>query len=351
LAAAGKEVSRMSSPRFFYLVPKGGCDRLPGESRLRHLWRSFRESRNRSQKPLGGVFIIYQHCEMLNRLGYSARPVHVDGPFTVDWFKHGFMPLDEAAAQAEIGENDIVICPEIIPAFAAPYRARRKVVFVQGWSLIDLALRGGRRYEDFGFTAALACSEYTRRYFGERSGLPCARVRNGIDLAVYGPPAAPPPANRVMFLARRNAEDGHAAIAMLPPEWRQAIDLVVVGGPVSRLEMARLYREADIFLALGYPEGFAMPPLEAMASGCAVAGFTGRGADEFMVDGETALVAPDGDAAALSRQLVRLLADPALKERIRAAGQAKAREYSLAGMEAELAVWAAALAGTPGGGA
>jgi glycosyltransferase involved in cell wall biosynthesis len=341
----------MSLPRFFYLVPKGGCDRLAGESRLHHLWRSFRENRNRSQKPLGGVFIIYQHCEMLNRLGFFARPVHVDGRFSVDWFQHGLTPLDEKSAQAEIGETDIVICPEIIPAFAVPYRARRKVVFVQGWSLIDLALRDGRRYEDFGFTSALACSEYARRYLGERSALPCAKVTNGIDLAVYVPSSSPPQPNRVMFLARRNAADGHAAIAMLPPELRQAVDLAVVTGPVSRLEMARLYREADIFLAIGYPEGFAMPPLEAMASGCAVAGFTGRGADEFMIDGQTALVAPDGDAAALSRQLARLLADPGLKEQIRAAGMAKAREYSLDRMEGELAVWAAAMAGTSGGGA
>lgn len=340
----------MSAPRFFYLVPKGGCDRLPGESRLHHLWRSFRESRNRSQKPLGGVFIIYQHCLMLRRLGFSASPVHVDGDFSVDWFEHGLTPLSERAAQAEIGPDDIVICPEIIPAFALPYRARRKVVFVQGWSLIDLALRGGRRYEEFGFTSALACSEYARRYLGERSQLPCAKVTNGIDLAVYAPAATPPPANRVMFLARRNAADGYAAIDRLPPELRQAMELNVVTGPVSRLEMARLYRESDIFVALGYPEGFAMPPLEAMASGCAVAGFTGRGADEFMIDGQTALVAPDGDVEVLSRQLARLLAEPELKERIRGAGLAKAREYSLARLEAELAAWAASMAATPGGG-
>lgn len=340
----------MTRPRFFYLVPKGRlCHRRTGESRLHYLWRSFFENLNRDHRPQGGVFIIYQHCEMLNRLGFQAQPVHVDGRFTVDWFKHGLTPLTEKAALAEIGESDIVICPEIIPAFAVPYQARRKVVFVQGWSLVDTALCGGRRYEDFGFTSALACSEYTCRHIAERSTFPCVRVRNSIDLAVYTPSAMPPVPNRVMFLGRRNAADGHAAIAMLPPELRQTIDLRVVDG-VSRLEMAQLYREADIFLALGYPEGFAMPPLEAMASGCAVAGFTGRGADEFMIDGETALVAPDGNAAVLSRQLARLLTDPDLKERIRAAGLKKSQEYSLDRMEAELAVWAANLAATPGDG-
>jgi len=36
-----------------------------------------------------------------------------------------------------------------------------------------------------------------------------------------------------------------------------------------------------VFLSFGYPEGFSLPPVEAMASGCVVVGYHGRGGREY----------------------------------------------------------------------
>ena len=55
--------------------------------------------------------------------------------------------------------------------------------------------------------------------------------------------------------------------------------------PVENLPpegVARALRGADVFLATGFPEGFGLPPLEAMACGCVVAGFTGMGGWDYM---------------------------------------------------------------------
>ena len=67
---------------------------------------------------------------------------------------------------------------------------------------------------------------------------------------------------------------------------------------------------------------------------------TGGGAREFMLDEETALVSPDGDARSLAENLERVLTDATLREKIRAGGTAKARQYSLGRMEQELLAFA-----------
>ena len=60
-----------------------------------------------------------------------------------------------------------------------------------------------------------------------------------------------------------------------PPQWLEIRDR-------SREEVAALLRSADIFLATGFPEGCPLPPLEAMASGCVVTGFSGFGGWDYM---------------------------------------------------------------------
>jgi len=113
------------------------------------------------------------------------------------------------------------------------------------------------------------------------------------------------------------------------------IDFQVVDG-LSQAELLSEYQSADVFLATGYPEGFSLPPLEAMSCGCAVVGFSGRGGLEFMHHRKTALVAQDGDCEAAAQLLLELLRDHALREELRSNGLQMAQRYSLARMRNEL---------------
>ncbi|NQT92626.1 MAG: glycosyltransferase family 4 protein [Lentisphaerae bacterium] len=327
----------MAGKRFFYLVPKGGPFREEGENRLQYWLRCWRE-RGR-QRPSGGVKVMYQHCDVLNRNGYTAIPVHVGGVFSVDWFPHESQAMSEATALRECTPNDIVICPEVIPAAATPFVAERKIAFVQGWSLVDVGL-GERSYEDYGFTGLLACSQFNREYMEARSSLPCPVIRNGINLDLFHPPTTPPEPRRVLYVARKNLADALATIQALPQDVRSEITFVEHRGPSSEQEMADYYRSADIFLWTGYPEGFGLPPLEAMACGCAVIGFTGGGGNEFMKNGKTALTAPDGDVASLARQLACILQNEQLRETVRAGGTAIAQQYTFARMESDILAFA-----------
>jgi len=61
--------------------------------------------------------------------------------------------------------------------------------------------------------------------------------------------------------------------------------------------------------------------MEAMACGTALVTYDNGGSRDYAKDGETALVAPRRDVAALAAALGRLLEDPALRARLASAGQ------------------------------
>lgn len=70
-----------------------------------------------------------------------------------------------------------------------------------------------------------------------------------------------------------------------------------------------------------WDEPFAGVVLEAMATGLVVVGTPTGGTSEVLIDGETGLVFPPGDADALARAIVRLVADPSLYARLSSNGR------------------------------
>ncbi len=104
------------------------------------------------------------------------------------------------------------------------------------------------------------------------------------------------------------------------------------GAPVSDSELPDIYRRASIFVlptreefhaAHTSPsvEGFGIVYLEASASGLPVVAARSRGASEAVRDGETGLLVPPDDPAALSQALARLLSDADLCQRLGRAGR------------------------------
>jgi glycosyltransferase involved in cell wall biosynthesis len=79
------------------------------------------------------------------------------------------------------------------------------------------------------------------------------------------------------------------------------------------------------------PESFGMTVLEAMASGKPVVAAAHGGVLETVRDGETGLLVSPGNAPELAGAINRLLSDPALRERMGAAGRARVEaEFGLA---------------------
>jgi glycosyltransferase involved in cell wall biosynthesis len=101
---------------------------------------------------------------------------------------------------------------------------------------------------------------------------------------------------------------------------------VTIVGRVSERELAGWYRRAQILVAPSLYEGFGLPVAEAMASGTAVIASDGGALPEVVAHGETGVVVPAGDAAALADAIARLLDDPDRCREMGAAGHRRVLE-------------------------
>ena len=108
------------------------------------------------------------------------------------------------------------------------------------------------------------------------------------------------------------------------PELDRSFVRVVGAQPWAVLDA--LYRRADVFCVSSLYEGFGLPALEALARGAPTVTTTGSSMEEF-VRGAGLLFEP-GDVDTCAELLERVLADPALRAELSAAGRARARELN-----------------------
>lgn len=88
-------------------------------------------------------------------------------------------------------------------------------------------------------------------------------------------------------------------------------------------ELANRYADADVFVFPPLsPEGFGLPPVEAMAAGTPVVATCSGGIVETVRDGETGILVAKNDAPALAQAILQLLEDDALRERMGRAARA-----------------------------
>jgi glycosyltransferase involved in cell wall biosynthesis len=196
----------------------------------------------------------------------------------------------------------------------------------------------------------ITVSEFSRRELAELLGVDAAVVPGGVDER-FTAAADPAPARRVLGLARpyvltvagQTARKNLAALVPVAQALAGDVDVVVAGG--HRPQFAReagleglrllghvddallpgLYAGAEAFALPSLYEGFGLPVLEAMACGTpVVAARTGALPDTC--GGAAVLAEPSGEAFAAA--LATLLADAAERERLRAAGLARAAGFS-----------------------
>jgi glycosyltransferase-like protein len=92
-------------------------------------------------------------------------------------------------------------------------------------------------------------------------------------------------------------------------------------GALDSAELERLYRAADVFAFPSVKEGFGLAALEALAAELPLVTSDLDVFRGFLIDGESALLTPVGDAGALSAALARVAGDRALRVRLRAGGR------------------------------
>jgi glycosyltransferase involved in cell wall biosynthesis len=301
----------------------------------------------------GGVRAILTYADRLARRGHAVRVV-VPGRRT--WWggvRPGARPEWVGDFRAELRwvarwqptslpDADVLLATawQSAPVVAeAPARAGRKLYLVQHYESL---YHGRADAVDATYTLPLAkivISTWLRDVMRERFGSDAEVLVTPVDAALFHPvdvPRAPGPP-RVLMLhhdyAWKGVADGMDAVARVratgralhlvgfgvkPPPDRGLYDEFHANPPQG--DLARLYSGADVYLCPSWDEGLGMPSMEAMACRTALVTYDNGGSRDYARDGETALVAPRRDVAALADALGRILEDGALRRRLADAG-------------------------------
>jgi len=162
-----------------------------------------------------------------------------------------------------------------------------------------------RVLNDFGSRLPKVAMLYSRlNYKDSNSGLRaleiCRARHPGLEATLFGPREGP---RRI-------------------PSW------ITYRSNVPEKTLVDIYNQCAIYLCSSMAEGFALPPAEAMACGCAVVSTDCGGIREYAEHEITALLSAPGNVEALASNLTRLLEDEDLRSRLARAGYRRIQEFT-----------------------
>ncbi len=253
----------------------------------------------------GGIKVLYDHVRLLRALGVPASLASYGAFERADWFAHD--PLAVPGRSDLLGlvrPEDVVVLPEFCMRDRELAAARcRQYAFVQNPQLVTGAL------DDERYEGLIASSRPLAAWVRER-GRPGGRVHlvpGMLEEEWIFPPRAPPAERlRVLVLDRLDKHQGEPERAYAELLRHDRLAVTYVRPRLPRDAFVRLFRSHDVYVHLGYPEGFPVSVLEAFGAGCLVVGFAGLGGLEFMRDGKNCFVVTDGAWEAAVRRVLAL---------------------------------------------
>lgn len=286
--------------------------------------------------PSGGPKVIYQTVDMLNEMGYNAFIMHKQRYFRCKYAKSlknlKYVYLEDSQY---IDPEDILVIPEpdVLVMDAILNLKCKKVVFNQNWAYTYAQFRQLKnsekvKYQQLGFHDVLTVTEKIKDFLEFSMG-------EDLNIGVMHPylsnnfKAKPlkDKVHRIAFMPRKNHDKFQEIFSTLYAKSKDEIVWEQIDNK-SEEQVAQILNDCTMFLALGYPEGLSLPPLEAMKSGCVVLGYSGYGGLEYMVGDigfmprefpvgyevfQNMFLFPDGDVVDLSKRIYQVWMD--LKEK------------------------------------
>ena len=257
-------------------------------------------------------FYLTAYCALLSRLANRRAKVVY------------FVQGDEASSHGRLAEGGVLSRTVRWTLARLSYRLPVRIICVSRW------LRG-------------------------RIGRPDARVvSQGLDLDVFAPRRHRSGGEVVIgtigsSAAAKGYGDFRCALELLPEAARAGVR-VIVAAPASvplpqgviteRVEtssetgMSAFYNRCDIFVFASRSEGFGLPPLEAMACGCAVVTTDCGGVRDYVEAERNARMVAPGEPRELAAAIADLISDCSQRERLAAAalvtGRARGRDEMIA---------------------
>jgi len=296
----------------------------------------------------GGIAVVCQHANRLKERGHEVYLVADGEAGDMGWFPEQNVPVLPLRDYPD--DVDIVVATAWSTAFRTPLLpARRHFYFVQSdetrfhpegsaWQhitrlsyTVDFHYLTEARWirtwllDNFGHRAALVPNGLDERIFFPCEPLQAKGKRPRILLE--GAIGLPYKGMREAFLAVQDLDAEIWCVSSYgKPEAGWRCDRFFESVPME--EMRRIYSSCDVLLKLSRVEGFFGPPMEMMACGGAVVVGRVTGYDEYIVDGENALVVDAFDIDGAREAVRRLLTEDALRARLVANGKETAARWS-----------------------
>lgn len=308
-------------------------------------------------KAGGGTKIMYEYANRLAERGHEVHIYHsVAKPFrpmkSPLWFKFALSFLRNLFFKRWFPFHSSVQL-HVVPDITDAYLPNADVVFSTWWELAyrlaDLSAEKGKKFNLIqdeevwaGFTEKvyqsyslpithLVIAKYLQELVLQKSGKKPILQNNAIDLGRFyiTKPITERTAPKVIMLySEENRKGSSFGLAALQNLKNRLPDLEVTlfstfprpEGLASWISfyqkpphLPALYNEATVFFSPSLGEGWALPPAEAMACGCAVVCTNIGGHADYAVDGKTALLVPPSNEKRMEERLFEVLSNPELK--------------------------------------
>ena len=265
------------------------------------------------QRPIGGAKQMHRLAEALGRCDREAHLIQADAGFHPGWFSSDVRAIGLSQWQLLLPslrpDRDVVVLPEtFIHAFERYAPGLPKILFNQNGAYSFGAGQGKgspspaevlELYRHRELLHVLCVSAHDQSLLRRGFGVPAerlSRVVNAIEPERFSPSGKK--RRQIAYMPRKNAADAAAVAALLQAQpWWRGWQLVAIHGQ-SQEQVAATLQQSLLFLAFGHPEGFGLPLAEALACGCALAGYSGLGGRELFQlahQHDVALEVPYGD--------------------------------------------------------
>jgi glycosyltransferase involved in cell wall biosynthesis len=231
----------------------------------------------------GGIKHIFRMTEALIALGHNAC-VFEQSEQRPKWFPSTAPIVGQSVFKSDASQ--LYVLPEDQPHILEDFKKLpgRKVIYSQNHFYGALGIGDADSYADYGVTDILCSSKTIYDHCRVRHPtlrafiIPCA-----VDQALFKPAAIKH--NVISFMPRKRSIEATYIRDMFRFQFPQYRDWKWQElNNFSESEIAGMMGASKVFLSLSRLEGFGLTPLEAMAAGCVVAGFTGIGGREYATE-------------------------------------------------------------------
>lgn len=236
----------------------------------------------------GGMSVLLQIALQLHKEAYPVSLVS-NGEVASDLLADCPVSILQLG-KVELYKGDRWIIPEGWPSILAPglKAGASCAIYVQNWAFLHGLLPDSTRWSDLPIRM-FSVSGPVSIFIKDTTSFNAPIVRPVIDDDLFYPHSKAAPTSmgniRIAWMPRKNRHLALQIRKIFEAELSQtssALPQWIAIEHLKRNEVADLLRSCDIFLSTGFPEGCPLPPLEAMACGCIIAGFTGMGGWDYM---------------------------------------------------------------------